>query len=99
MSILETERLLLRPWLFTDLDNLYEYSKDERVGPMAGWEPHANKNEAIKALEQYITQEYHWAIVLKTENKVIGAIKLNPDNNRGKYYAKAISFVLSPIYW
>ena len=99
MSILETERLLLRPWLFTDLDNLYEYSKDERVGPMAGWKPHANKNEAIKALEQYITQEYHWAIVLKTENKVIGAIKLNPDNNRGKYYAKAISFVLSPVYW
>ena len=99
MSILETERLLLRPWLFTDLDNLYEYSKDERVSPMAGWKPHANKNEAIQALEQYITQEYHWAIVLKTENKVIGAIKLNPDNNRGKYYAKAISFVLSPVYW
>lgn len=99
MSILETERLILRPWLLTDLDNLYEYSKDERVGPMAGWEPHTNKDDAIKALEQYITQEYHWAIVLKEENKVIGAIKLNSDNNRGKYYAKAISFVLSPIYW
>ncbi|MBQ7336130.1 MAG: GNAT family N-acetyltransferase [Clostridia bacterium] len=36
---------------------------------------------------------------MKAENKVVGAIKLNPDNNRGKYYAKAISFVLSPFYW
>lgn len=99
MSILETERLFLRPWLLTDLGDLYEYSKDERVCSMSGWKPHTSKNEAIKALEQYITQEYHWAIVLKAENKVIGAIKLNPDNNRGEYYAKAISFVLSPIYW
>ena len=99
MSILETERLILRPWLLTDLDNLYEYSKDERVGSMAGSKPHISKEEAKQALDQYISQEYHWAIVLKSENKVVGAIKLNPDNNRGKYYAKAISFVLSRIYW
>ena len=99
MRDLETERLILRPWLLTDLEDLYEFSKDERVGSMAGWKPHTSKNVATKALEQYITQEYHWAIVLKAENKVIGAIKLNPDNNRGKYYAQAISFVLSPIYW
>lgn len=99
MSILETERLILRPWLITDLDDLYEYSKDEQVGSMAGWKPHTSKEDALKALEKYITQEYHWAIVLKADNKVVGAIKLNPDNNRGKYYAKAISFVLSPIYW
>ncbi|MBO5938530.1 MAG: GNAT family N-acetyltransferase [Clostridia bacterium] len=99
MSILKTERLILRPWSPTDLDDLYEYSKDARVGSMAGWKPHISKDEAIKALDQYITQEYHWAIVLATENKVVGAIKLNPDNNRGKYHAKAISFVLSPNYW
>ncbi|MBQ7338432.1 MAG: GNAT family N-acetyltransferase [Clostridia bacterium] len=99
MSILETERLILRPWLLTDLEDLYEYSKDEKVASMAGWNPHISKDDAVNALNQYITQEYHWAIVLKSENKVVGAIKLNPDNNRGKYYAKAISFVLSPIYW
>ncbi len=99
MSILETERLILRPWSLTDLDDLYEYSKDDRVGSMAGWKPHASKETALTALEQYVRQEHHWAIVEKETVKVIGAIKLNPDNNRGKYYAKAISFVLSPNYW
>ena len=99
MNSMETERLILRPWLADDLDDLYEYSSDERVGSMAGWKPHINREEARKALDEYMVQENHWAIVLKSEDKVIGAIKLNPDNNRGKYYAKAISFVLSPLYW
>lgn len=99
MNSMETERLILRPWLPTDLDDLYEYSTDGRVGSMAGWKPHTSIEEAQKALNEYISQENHWAIVLKTENKVVGAIKLNPDNDRGKYYAKAISFVLSPFYW
>ena len=99
MSPLETQRLILRPWLMTDLDDLFEYSQDERVGSMAGWKPHATKADALNALEQYMLQEHHWAIVEKKSGKVIGAIKLNPDNNRGKYYAKAISFVLSPNYW
>lgn len=99
MNSMETERLVLRPWLTTDLEDLYEYSADEQVGSMAGWKPHESIEDARKALNDFILQENHWAIVLKTENKVIGAIKLNPDNNRGKYYAKAISFVLSPRYW
>ncbi len=36
MSIPETERFILRPWLITDSDDLYECYKDERVGSMAG---------------------------------------------------------------
>ncbi len=99
MNSMETERLVIRPWLPTDLDDLYEYSADAQVGSMAGWKPHASIEETQNALNEYISQENHWAIVLKEETKVIGAIKLNPDNNRGKYYAKAISFVLSPLYF
>ena len=99
MNSMETERLLLRPWLTTDLNDLYEYSTDKRVGSMAGWKPHESIEEARKALDEYISQENHWAIVLKSENKVVGSIKLNSDENRGKYYAKSISFVLSPSYW
>ena len=96
---METQRLLLRLWTLCDLDDLYEYSRDSRVGPMAGWKPHESIAEAEQALKHFITQEYHWAIVLKTENKVIGAVKLNPDNNRGRYDARSVSFVLSPKYW
>lgn len=99
MRILETERLLLRPWSFADLDDLYAYSQDPKVGSMAGWSPHIHKADAQSALKQYISQEYHWAIAEKKGQRVIGAIKLNPDHNRGRYYAKSISYVLSPTYW
>lgn len=99
MKNLYTERLYLRNWTIDDLNDLYAYSQKNEVGSNAGWKPHFSKEEAYQALKEYINQENHWAIVLKKENKVIGSIKLNPDNNRGKYYAKSISFALSPDYW
>ena len=34
--IVETERLILRPWRESDAENLYRYAKDEQVGPRAG---------------------------------------------------------------
>jgi len=96
---IQTERLLLRPWKSEDLEDLYAYSQCDEVGSMAGWRPHTSRAEAEKALAEYITHELHWALVDKENGRVIGAIKLNPDTNRGRFYAKAISFVLSPSYW
>ena len=34
--VLTTERLVLRPWRETDLEDLYEYAKVDGVGQMAG---------------------------------------------------------------
>ena len=47
-----TERLILRPWNKSDAENLYEYAKDDRVGPIAGWPVHTsveNSREIIKS--------------------------------------------------
>ena len=96
---IQTERLLLRPWKSEDLEDLYAYSQCDEVGSMAGWRPHTSRAEAEKALAEYMTQELHWALVDKENGRVIGAVKLNPDPNRGRFYAKAISFVLSPSHW
>ena len=38
--ILETNRLLLRPFKMSDLNDFYEYAKVWGVGQMAGWLPH-----------------------------------------------------------
>ena len=38
--ILETPRLILRPFAPADAADLYEYAQDPRVGPAAGWPPH-----------------------------------------------------------
>ena len=38
--IFETDRLILRPWVESDAESLYEYAKDPEVGPIAGWPTH-----------------------------------------------------------
>ncbi len=49
--ILETERLILRSWAETDAESLYEYAKDGKIGPIAGWPVHTgmkNSREIIR---------------------------------------------------
>jgi len=99
MKTLATERLILRGWRFEDLDDLYEYAKNPDVGSMQGWEPHSSKEVSLNALKSYIEDDNRWAIVLKDNCKVIGSIGLNPDENRGKYRAKYLHYVLSADYW
>ena len=52
-TILETERLLLRPWKDCDAGALYELAKDPEVGPRAGWPVHEseeNSREIIRTV-------------------------------------------------
>ena len=42
-ACLETERLLLRPWLESDAKDLFLYASDPLVGPMAGWPAHTSR--------------------------------------------------------
>lgn len=35
--VLETDRLIIRAWKETDLEDFYEYAKVDGVGQMAGW--------------------------------------------------------------
>ena len=45
-TIIETERLILRAFQQTDLQDFYEYAKVDGVGQMAGWLPHKNLDES-----------------------------------------------------
>lgn len=50
--ILETERLILRPWKEDDAENLYKYARNPEVGPIAGWPVHTSveNSREIKTL-------------------------------------------------
>ena len=39
-DVLETDRLILRPWKESDAPALFEIASDPDVGPNAGWLPH-----------------------------------------------------------
>ena len=48
--ILETERLILRPWEETDTEECYKYAKDSRVGPIAGWPVHTSEEDSRQVI-------------------------------------------------
>lgn len=51
--ILETERLILRPWEEKDASDLFQYASHPEVGPIAGWPVHTsveNSREIIKSV-------------------------------------------------
>ena len=44
--MLETERLILRPFTEEDAEDLFAYASDPRVGLPAGWQPHGSVEES-----------------------------------------------------
>lgn len=74
--ILETDRLILRPWEETDAESLYEYVKDPAVGPVAGWPPHKSVAESLDVIRTVFNGPQCYAICEKQTNRAIGAIEL-----------------------
>ena len=102
MEEINTDRLLLRSWKIDDCEDLYEYGKDEGVGPNAGWRPHKSLEESKKIIKMFIRNDDSYAIVLKEENKVIGGIGLHnkvPDERLQELTQREIGYVLNPKYW
>lgn len=102
MKTLTTERLILRAWKETDLDDLYEYAKNELVGPNAGWAVHKSKEESKEIIDMFIRSGETYAIVLKKEDRVIGSIGLHdrkPDMDIVEVNQREIGYVLNPKYW
>ena len=70
--ILETERLILRPWEETDAEELYKYAKDERVGPMAGWPVHTSVDNSREIIKTVLSDPETYAVVLKETGLPVG---------------------------
>ena len=75
--VLETERLLLRPWDETDAEECYRYAKDPRVGPIAGWPPHTSAEHSRQVIRDALRAPETYAIVLKETGLPIGSIGLH----------------------
>ena len=75
-KMIETERLILRPWVDEDAENLYEYAKDPDVGPSAGWPAHKSVEESLEIIRNIFNGPECYAICEKTNNQAIGAIEL-----------------------
>jgi ribosomal-protein-alanine N-acetyltransferase len=100
MERLETPRLLLRPWAEEDADDLYEYARDPRVGPAAGWPAHKSREESAEIIRTVFSAPHVFAVAWKESGKVIGSagyvdrhqtLLPGPDDE--------IGYALNPAYW
>ena len=53
--ILETERLLLRPWEEKDAEDLYRYASHPDVGPIAGWSVHTSVENSREIIREVLS--------------------------------------------
>ncbi len=103
--VLESERLILRPFCTEDIDDLYEYASVEGVGEMAGWRHHESKEKSKEILQIFIDEDKVFALVLKDSGKVIGSLGVEKYGLEDKltefdgYLGREIGYVLSKAYW
>ena len=100
--ILKTERLLIRPWRQSDLDDFYSYASVDGVGQMAGWKPHESKEESKIILDMFISHKKTFA--LEYQGKVIGSVGVEKYNETHfpefeNKKCREIGYVLSKEYW
>lgn len=101
---LESERLLLRPWKLSDLDDFYEYASVPGVGEMAGWPHHTDIKISEQILKNFMDEKNVLALVLKENNKVIGSFGFHhswaeKDPRFEHLKSVEIGYVLSRDYW
>ncbi len=72
----QTKRIILRPWEQQDAEELYNYAKDPRVGPVAGWPVHTSVEHSRQIIKEVLSAEETYAVVLKDENAVVGSVGL-----------------------
>lgn len=101
MPTLETERLILRPMLVSDADDMYDYAHREEVTRYLLWSPHASKKNTVDFLRYIRTRYglgdfYDWAVVEKESGRMIGTCgftSIDLENGVGE-----IGYVINPDF-
>lgn len=100
--VLRTERLILRPWRESDLDDFFGYASVDGVGEMAGWSHHKTIEETQAVLTAFISGKKTFAI--ERGGKVIGSLGIEKyDEEKLPEFSdksgRELGFVLSKDYW
>ena len=107
-TTLQTDRLILRPWTWNDLDDFYAYASVDGVGQMAGWNPHRSPDESREILAKFIEHGNVFAIEHRDDRRVIGSLGFHtsrwerlppPENPYADLRTVEIGYVLSKTYW
>lgn len=74
--MLNTQRLVLRPWRASDASSLYRYASDSRVGPIAGWPVHESEAQSLEIIQTLFSRPEVYAVTCKQDDVAIGLVGL-----------------------
>ncbi len=102
--VLQTPRLTLRAWDFSDLADFFHYASNPKVGPMAGWIPHKSQEDSREILDSFIKHHRCLALVYRETGSVIGSLEIQayPEKDFPElenYRCCELGFVLAADYW
>ena len=97
--ILETDRLMLRPWVEDDAEELYKYAKDPDVGPMAGWPVHTSVENSREIIRSVLSAPETYAVCLKETGKPVGSIGLHRNDLATQDDEYELGYWLGKPYW
>lgn len=102
MITIHTERLMIRQFVESDLDDYYAIVKDRENAKAAGFQYAHHKADAAYLLHAAIVQGMVFAIVEASTQRVIGSIgfypKIAPNGEQAEDTAE-LGYVLNRLYW
>lgn len=102
---ISTKRLYLRPFTPDDAPSIYQYAKNPKIGPIAGWPVHTSVANSRQLIEQYLMQATIYAVTLKDNpDEAIGSVGLEIVNKGGgKFFMGAndaeIGYWIGEPFW
>lgn len=72
-EMIETARLILRPWQESEADSLFKYAGDPAIGPIAGWAQHTSAQHSLEIIRTVFSAPETYAVVLKETGEPVGS--------------------------
>lgn len=97
--VIETERLILRPVELSDAEACFSWNSDPRVAKFMSYPLITDISQTIEWIKSTYTDEneWNWAFVLKSENRVIGTGGIGPNSEYEGYWG--MGYNIHYDYW
>ena len=80
--ILETKRMILRPWEESDAKRLFQLASDPDIGPRAGWPVHTDEENSLDVIRGVLGAPETYAMVSRESGLPVGSIGLKEPDER-----------------
>lgn len=101
--MIETDRLILRPWREVDAEALFRYASDPDIGSIAGWPPHTSVENSLEIIRTVFSVPETYAVVLKDPEEPVGSCGImfsNSLHSAGMQQNEAeIGYWIGKPYW